>query len=186
MSKKAIVWTSVSALIVAGLITAFVIYSNHPKDDESSEDGKSPEDSGSTSTSGSGSTSGGGSGTGVNAPTGRPTGTEDPVKLAMAQSFAGVKKYFGNKATDFGDRIKIKQSNPAWGVGDKKATIVFYSNGRFFIGLDGVFGNIIEGNYSRGGQYMRVTKGLGKWSANNGLIAEGNPDENIKEVITIA
>ncbi len=182
MTNKAIIWISVSVILVGAGVSAYFYFNNKPEQNEGDADTNL--DNKDYSDSGSGTVSGGGSGSGSPV---ADTGTG--IENTDTSNFDKVKKFYGSQARFMGDRIIVKKTekdfNKNWGLGNREISIVYYTNGRFFINIETIGNNLISGNYSNGGDKLQVTSATNKWAVNKGLIVEGNALANIKQVLSV-
>jgi hypothetical protein len=170
MSRKAIIWISVSAILVGGAIGGYIWWQNREEDGEEQDPSLGNDDWGlntSTGTSTGGLT--GGAGTGA---------SSDSSSMTDKQNFNAVKNFFGSAAKVFLNRISVTKTE-----GGQTVTFFFYSNGRFSVTVN-EYNAVVKGNYYNGGKRLVVTEAKGKWAGNKGLIASNSsPLVNMKKVL---
>lgn len=196
MSKKAIIWVSISAILIGGSIGGYLWWQNRPEKTDDNTNENEDEDSKLPDLSGGGTSSGGSS-------SGGSIGAGTTTSAPKLSSYDAVRKFYGSKGRSFDNRFVVTASasdfnkmvsfmgiqlayGEDWGIGNKKIYMTYYKNGSFFLKIEGMDSWIISGVYSDGGKQLKVTDAKGKWAKNIGLIVDGNPAANVKEIAKIS
>ena len=164
MTKRTKIIIGVSlTLAVGGLITYLVSKNRKPKDDEGA-DWDIYQDGVSRNTD--------------------TTPSKEVIKTRKKNNFEAVKKYFGNSAAVYNNRIIIKRNTAElakminknisdFGVGNTNVSLVYWDNGQFTVKVGDVIA-ALKGHYYKGGTEIKVSGGVGALNAKKGLIEKDN------------
>lgn len=171
MTKGTKIVIGISLFLALAGLTTYIIYKikNKPPTDE--EDWDIDVDGGSKKT--------------IKNSNGTTVLVSDPVDEATRKmnNFEAVKKYFGNSATIYNDRVvltktaseiatSLNKTVNEIGLTNEKVSAVFWDNGQFTVKI-GDTQAVLSGYYYQGGTVIKISSGKGVFASKKGRIEEG-------------